>query len=358
MMSLIIVLSVVLILAILFLIFRVGTLSKLAKGSKDGEVSTNNGIHGTLFLVSTVIALIAFFWYSYNNFGNYSLPVASEHGVKTDRLFWVTMTVTVIAFTIISIIMAVFIYKYRYQKGRKASFYPDNHYLELSWTIIPAIVLALLIFKGLTTWNEITSPASEEAEVIEVVAKQFDWTVRYAGNNDKTLGKVNYKLIDPFNEFGLDLTDKNSFDDFKAPKLYLPKGKEVLLKIRAKDVLHSVFIPHFRVKMDAVPGMPTQFKFTVNKTTEEMRVETGNPKFEYELACTEICGRGHFSMRLEVVVLEVEEYEKWKSEQESWLSQNPDYLKSVPDELKEAARISAGIQEVAASTEVAVSEVK
>ncbi len=278
-------------------------------------------------------------------YDDYTMPVASEHGAHTDLLFWITMGVTVVAFVIISIIMFVFIYQYQYQEGRKAKYFPDNHYLELAWTIIPAIVLAVLIFTGLRAWNDITGPASKEAELIEVIGQQFAWTVRYPGVKDKELGKVDYKLIDNFgNEFGLDLTDKNSFDDFKSLELHLPVDKEILLKIRAKDVLHSVFLPHFRVKMDAVPGMPTQFKFKVTKTTQQMRDETGNPNFNYEMACTEICGRGHFSMKMTVIVEDQETYEKWKASQEAWLKQNPDYLKKVPNALKEAAMIKAGMQ--------------
>ena len=192
--------------------------------------------------------------------------------------------------------------------------------------------------------ERITAPASKEAEVIEIIAQQFAWTARYPGVKDNELGSYNYKLIDPVNEFGLDLTDKRSFDDFKSLELHLPVGKEILLKIRAKDVLHSVFLPHFRVKMDAVPGMPTQFKFTVTKTTEQMRTETGNPNFNYELACTEICGRGHFSMKMPVVVEDEASYEAWKKTQEAWLKQNPDYLKQVPAALKEAAMIQAGLE--------------
>ncbi|MFM7488279.1 MAG: cytochrome c oxidase subunit II, partial [Cytophagales bacterium] len=115
-------------------------------------------------------------------------------------------------------------------------------------------------------------------------------------------------------------------------------------KIRAKDVLHSVFLPHFRLKMDAVPGMHTTFKFVPTKSTADMREETGNPNFNYEMACTEICGRGHFSMKFPVFVHDtVEDYEKWMASQEAWLKQNPDYLKYVPAELKEAAMIKAGI---------------
>ena len=344
MMSLIISLGVILILAILYMIFRVSNLITIAKGPQDEKHGTANKVNAALFIVFMVASLAGFFYYSIVYFDDYNLPVASDHGKWTDTLFWITMAVTVIAFVIISIVMFVFIYQYQYREGQRAKYYPDNHYLELAWTIIPAIVLAVLIFTGLRAWNDITAPASKDAEVVELIGQQFAWTARYPGIKDGALGKNNYKLIDDINEFGLDLTDKNSFDDFKSLELHLPVNKEILLKIRAKDVLHSVFLPHFRVKMDAVPGMPTQFKFTVTKTTQQMREELGNPDFNYELACAEICGRGHFSMKMNVVVEEEEAYEKWKASQEAWLKQNPDYLKKVPDALKEAAMIKAGFQ--------------
>lgn len=355
MMNSILVLGVILVLAILYLIFRVGSLVTVAKGGEqDSRVESGNSIHAVLFIVFMVVSLSGFFWYSYTHFDSYTLPLASEHGAHTDKLFWITMAITVVAFTIISIVMFAFIYKYRYNSARRAAFFPDNHYLELTWTIIPGLVLALLVFTGLRAWNDITSPASKNAEVIELIGQQFAWTARYPGK-DKDLGTVNYKLIDATNEFGLDLTDARTHDDFKSLELHLPVNKEVLLKIRAKDVLHSVFLPHFRVKMDAVPGMPTHFKFTPTKTTQEMRDELGDQTFNYEMACTEICGQGHFSMRFPVVVETQEEYERWKLSQESWLKQNPEYLKNVPAGLKESAMIKAGIpveQEVMQATGV------
>lgn len=340
-------LSVVLILIILYLIFRVASLVSLAR-TRDvttaSRVDGSNKINAALFLVFTIVSLAGFFWYSFAYFDDYNLPVASVHGAWTDTLFWITMGVTVVAFTIITAVMGVFVFSYQHKEGRKAKFYPDNHYLELLWTIIPAIVLSILIFTGLRAWNDITAPASADAEVIEVTGQQFAWTARYPGTKDNKLGNYNYKLIDAVNEFGLDLTDKNSFDDFKSLELHLPKGKEVLIKIRAKDVLHSFYIPHFRVKMDAVPGMPTQFKFEPTKTTQEMRDELNNPNFNYEIACAEVCGQAHFSMKMIVVVEEPEAYERWKQGQEAWLKQNPDYLKKVPAALQEAAMIKAGFQ--------------
>ncbi len=342
MMNLIIGFGVVLILVIVYMIFRITNLVSLVKGDKEKE-GNDNSAHAFLFMAFMILSLIGFYWYSYAHFDKYTLPVASEHGVITDNLFWITMVICVVAFTIIFIVMFWFTYKYRYQEGRKASYFVDNHKLEILWTLIPAVVMALLIFRGLRAWTDITGPASKEAVVIELVAQQFAWTARYPGATDEELGKADFRLIDANNEFGLDLTDKNSFDDFKSLELHLPVNKEVLLKIRAKDVLHSVFLPHFRVKMDAVPGMLTTFKFKATKTTAEMRAETGNPNFNYEMACTEICGKGHFSMRFPVVVEDEESYAKWRASQESWLKQNPDYINRIPENLREFAAIKAGM---------------
>jgi cytochrome c oxidase subunit II len=338
-------LGVALVLFIVYMIFRIGNLVDVVKGKKDEEefsISWNN-INAYLLMAFMIFGLGGFFWYSFAHFSEYTLPVASIHGAITDDLFWITMWVTVVAFAIIFAVMFWFTFAYRYEKGRKAAYFADNHKLEIIWTVVPAIVLALLIFKGLRVWNDITSPATKEAVVVELVGQQWLWMARYPGVKDQTLGHHNYKLIDASNEFGLDLTDKNSFDDFKSLELHIPVDKEILIKIRAKDVLHSVFLPHFRVKMDAVPGVQTHFKFTANKTTAMMREELNNPTFNYEMACTEVCGRGHFSMRFPVVVDTQEDYDKWVATQESWLKQNPDYLKYVPAELKEAAMIKAGI---------------
>jgi cytochrome c oxidase subunit 2 len=95
--------------------------------------------------------------------------------------------------------------------------------------------------------------------------------------------------------------------------------------------LHSVFAPHFRLKMDAVPGMPTKFWFVPTKTTEEMRTQLGNPDFNYEIACTEVCGRGHFGMKKLLVVHDQDEYQEWFKSQQSFLAKNPEYLKKVPE---------------------------
>ncbi|RNI30992.1 cytochrome c oxidase subunit II [Rufibacter latericius] len=246
-----------------------------------------------------------------------TLPLASEHGIAIDSMFWLTMAIIGFVFVLTHILLFFYSYKYQHQEGKRAFYYPHNNKVEIIWTVIPAVVMALLVFSGWKTWAKITSPAPENAVVVEVMGKQFNWLVRYPGADNK-LGHVKHTLIDATNEIGIDLNDKNAQDDFagEPSAFHVPKGVPVLLKIRSRDVIHSVFLPHFRVKMDAVPGMPTSFWFIPTKTTSEMQSETGNANFQYELACTEVCGRGHFAMKMTMIVDEPEEYQKWVATQQ------------------------------------------
>jgi cytochrome c oxidase subunit 2 len=332
--------GVLLILAILLLIFRLHTLVNVMKKSDEKVGSGSNKTNAFLFIIFMVVSFILLFWYSIKNFDLYQLPIASEHGVTTDRLFWITMAVTGVVFIITQVLLFYFPWRYQYSTERKALYFPENNRLELIWTFVPAVVLTVLVVYGLVVWNKVMAPAPENAEVIEILGYQFAWKVRYPGK-DEVLGAYDFRKVDATNEFGLDFSDRATYDDFTPRELHLPKGQPVEFRIRARDVLHSVFAPHFRLKMDAVPGMPTRFWFVPTKTTEEMRIETGNPEFNYEIACTEVCGRGHFSMRLLVVVEEPEVYEKWKSEQAPWLSKNPEYMAQVPENLKELAMIKS-----------------
>jgi cytochrome c oxidase subunit 2 len=313
-------------------------LKSIKKEDAVDAVPSGNRVNGIMFLVVLVAGGGAILW-SYLDAREYFLPIASSvHGRRTDDLFWFSMGILTIPFILVNFLIFFFSWKYQYKKGNKASFYPDNHKLELIWTIVPAIVMALLVFTGWKAWSDITSEAPSDAEVIEITGKQFNWIARYGGVNDNKLGNYNFKLIDAQNEVGIDLSDENSFDDFQNPsELHIPANRPVLLKIRARDVLHSVFIPHMRVKMDAVPGMPTKFWFVADKTTAEMRAETGNPNFDYEIACTEICGQGHFSMKMKLVVDDEATYKKWCSEQTTFLQTYPEYLAKVPANLKAKA---------------------
>ncbi len=325
MLNIVIWLAVILVGAILVTIFRAHTLVQVMKGKKADQVGKSNNVNAILFMVFLVLGTVLFGVYSYTEFDRYTVPVASEHGEITFRLFWITMAVTIFVFISTHIFLFYFAYKYKHKEGAKAYFYPHNDKLEMIWTIIPAIVLTLLIWSGFSAWVKITDQAPENAEVIEIVGYQYAWGSRYPGK-DKQLGRHNYQLIDSENQLGVDFTDKNALDDFQSREIHVPKGKPVLFKIRALDVIHSVYVPHFRLQMNAVPGMPTQFWFVPSKTTAEMREETGNEDFQYELVCNKICGKGHFAMRSIIVVDEPEDYEKWYASQKSWLSKNPDYV--------------------------------
>jgi cytochrome c oxidase subunit 2 len=343
--SIILGIGVVLILVIIMMIFRVQSLISLVRGTPTTRETTSNKVNAAMWVVFLVLGTIGAVWSSIAA-SDYFLPDASSpHGRETDDLFWITMGITGAVFFATHVLLFYFPWKYRFRENRKASFYPDNNRLEVIWTVVPAIVLTLLVLSGWKVWRDITNPAqTDNGVMVEIVGKQFNWEVRYPGDKHAELGKrrpelggFDFRLIDASNVVGIDLTDENSFDDFMAREIHLPKGRQVMLKIRARDVLHSVFMPHFRVKMDAVPGMPTKFAFTPDRTTKEMREELGNPEFNYELACTEVCGRGHFSMRTIIVVEEEAEYNAWVAKQKPWLAQNRDYLNKVPANLQEKA---------------------
>lgn len=335
--------GLLLIVAILIAIFRVTTLVGIAKGEGKEKVSKANGINGILLIAFLIGSMVLLFWYSIAHFDSYNLPLASEHGAVTDRLFWITMAVTGIVFIITQILLLAFPYMYRFKESNTAHYYPHNNKLELIWTAVPAVVLALLIFSGWRAWVDITDAAPDDSEQIEIMGYQFAWAVRYAGA-DGELGGSDFRLIDLDNRMGVDFGDRNAHDDFIPTEIHVPKGRNVEFKIRATDVIHSVYAPHFRLQMNAVPGLPTSFWFVPTKTTAEMRAELGDENFKYELVCNKICGRGHFAMRYVIVVDEPDEYDKWYASQQSWLKLNPDYLSKVPEELREVAAISAGIE--------------
>lgn len=341
----IVIIGIILLIVILLMLFRVSRLLGVMKGTeKEPLKGKSNRVNGILMLVFLVVGFGAFFWYSYATYDDYNVPIASEHGEVTDTMFWVTTWITGFVFVLTNILLFFFGWKYQYNENRKAKFFPDNMKLELAWTLLPALVLTALVIGGLSVWSDITSEPSEDAEVVEITGYQFAWALRYPGKDNK-LGVYDYRLIDASNLYGMDLTDPNSYDDFAPLQMHLPVNKEVLFKIRGRDVIHSVFSPHFRLKMDAVPGMPTHFKFIPTKTTAQMREELDNPDFNYEIACTEVCGRGHFSMRMVVIVQEQTEYEQWKKEQRTWLQVNEDYITRIPEQYREMARIKSGLGE-------------
>ncbi|NBB18686.1 cytochrome c oxidase subunit II [Runella sp. CRIBMP] len=335
-------------------------MGSVQSNTEEDAPAPNNKINGALWIIFLIAGTVGAVW-SYLSARNYFLPEASSpHGRETDSQFWLDMSLLTIAFFIVNFLLFFFAWKYQYKKGYKATFYPENHKLELIWTAIPAVIMAVLVFLGFRSWTQIMSDAPADAQVIEIMGKQFGWIVRYPGIQDNKLGNYNFKLIDDNNNnpSGIDYSDEASFDDFiNVSEMHVEVGKPVSLKIRARDVLHSVFIPHMRVKMDAVPGMPTKFWFTPDKSTEQMRAELGNPNFDYEIACTEVCGRGHFAMRLRLIVEDKASVDAWKQQQKPVLStileNDPKFISKIPEKLRAKAMDYAPYVEEVDSTTAA-----
>lgn len=336
-------LVLVLLLVVFGLLFRIQILTAIFSGSTTREIGTSNRVNAVLMLVFMVVGGGLFFYSFVDAYPKMNPPIASVHGHAMERMFWTTMIVIGIAFVITQVLLFVYAYKYQHNDNRRAYFFSHNNKIEVIWTIIPAVVMASLIFAGWKAWTRITGPAPKDAVVLEVVGKQFNWFVRYPGR-DMKLGVVNYRLIDASNDLGFDLSDKAGLDDFMASEIHVPKGHPVLIKIRSRDVLHAVYMPQFRVQMYAVPGMPTRFWFTPTTTTDEMRARLGNPAFNYELACNQICGLGHNAMKFIIVVDEPDDYQAWYAAQKP-NSANADLMASYKQMSKQTGLGQGGSQE-------------
>ena len=348
--------NVILIFSVLILIsiaiWQVTKIFELSQGKKvytqvaDDSDNNWNGklMFGFLFFIYGITI------FSFLSYGDVLLPdAASEHGSEYDNLMWISFAIIFVVQTVTQALLHYFSFKYRGEKGKKALFYADNDRLEAIWTIIPVFVLAGLILYGLYTWTDImTVEENDEALVVELYAQQFNWKARYAGE-DGVLGDANVRFLQDFdgrNLVGIDATDPNGFDDVVVQELHLPVGREVIFKMRSQDVLHSAYMPFFRAQMNCVPGMITEFAFTPNKTTEEMRqdpdvvakvkkinkirsqkskelIAKGDTaldpyEFDFLLLCNKICGASHYNMQMKIIVESPEEYAKWMADQQTF----------------------------------------
>lgn len=310
---------------------------------KPDEESTvtdrDNNTQGILMLVWLIVMMGSFVWMMID-YGDVLLPrAASEHGDQIDNLMLISMGLIIIVFVLTQPLLFGFAYRFRGSKRRKAVYMEHNNRLEFIWTIIPAIVLAGLIIYGLTTWSNTMNPnlalEDEEPMVVELYGKQFSWQARYSGE-DNQLGFANVRLIGGNNTLGIDPDDVNALDDIIVNELHLPVNKSVTFRFRSQDVIHSAYLPHFRVQMNVVPGTNTNFTFKPTITTAQMRedpnvidhendineirIPRGDEPYEfnYVLLCNKICGSAHYNMQMRVVVETQEEFEQWLSEQQTF----------------------------------------
>lgn len=309
--------NILLILAVVFgvlVLVRLANVAQLASQlsgeSDEAEQDKDNKVNGWLMLGFLWIGMFLLV-YMMIQYRQYLLPVsASEHGVGLDNLMNINWVILFVVFFITQIALFGFAFKYRYNKNRRGYFYHDNNKLEVIWTVIPAIVLIALVFAGLKQWNNITQVTHNDAMYVQVYGKQFDWTVRYSGK-DNQLGKSSFRMITDNNPLGVDSLDHAAADDIITRELHMPVGIPIDVVINSRDVIHSFFLPHFRVQMNAVPGMNTHFYFKPTITTAKMRAITKDEKFDYVLLCNKICGVAHYNMKMKVVVDEPADFKAW-----------------------------------------------
>lgn len=284
----------------------------------------NNTFQAWLFLIF-LVSFLGFVYYSYAVWGDWAWrAAATEHGEQIDTMFIVTTVITTFVLVIIHILLMTFPYIYRMRKGTKAYYYPHNDTLEKIWTIVPAVVLTILVLFGFFTWRSIFNIPEElqkSAIQVEVLGEQFQWQVRYPGA-DGVIGKRNYKLTTPTNSYGIDFNDKHAWDDIQASDIVIPVNKSVRFHIISKDIIHSFYIPDFRVQINAVPGMTNYFQFTPTVTTEEMRERMNDPSYHFVMLCNKICGSGHYNMQKNVIVVTEEEYKEWLSTQNKYFTED------------------------------------
>jgi cytochrome c oxidase subunit 2 len=312
-------------------VMAISSLSAELRGGRNDDVITDaesrrQGNGWVLFLFG-FFGFCAWQVYTYKD---KLLPeAASAHGPIIDKLFNVTLGLITIVVIVTHIVLIYQLYKNSGRKARKAVYFAHSNKLELIWTVIPAIVLTGLIAYGLTVWNQVIYPGDKEAMVVELYAKQFDWTARYSGK-DNTLGKSDFRKIKEGNDLGLVEDAKGDDDVIVKGEFHLVLGKPVQFKFRSRDVIHSAFMPHFRAQMNCVPGMETMFEFTPTITTEEMRAKLKNKDFNYVLLCNKICGATHFNMQMDIVVESQADFDRWMAEQKTWLQKQATEAPAAP----------------------------
>ena len=382
-------------------IVRVYELASKVKGDKVEETVTKgeNTLNGNLFILFMIAFFGSIIWmmvvYGDGGMGE----AASDHGLEIDSLLMLNWWIILPVFFITNTLLFVFVRMYLYDPNRRSLYFAHSNKLEMIWTVVPSMALAVIIIFGLKTWNAVMNP-EDKGTIIEVYGQQFGWTARYSGEDNK-LGRADYKLITNDNPLGVvtqnniegsyiyldkkiqgiesrlvenkvgneyllpdskvkEMTDKleslkrqkyrikggidkdleasvfnMAENDILTKELHLIKGETYTFQFRSKDIIHSAWFPHFRAQMNCVPGMITNFTFTPNKTTAEVRAdeftidhykeinevhnerkraigeEEEEVEFDFVLMCNKICGASHYNMQMKVIVETEEEFKAW-----------------------------------------------
>jgi len=205
---------------------------------------------------------------------------ASTYSSQIDLGFWVVTVIVGVAFVVVEAALVLFLLRYRARPGRRATYIHGSTKAEVIWTAVPAITVVAIGAWSAGLWREIKGRDRLPADALHlaVAAKQFEWNVTYPGPD------------------GVLQTD----DDFtRRNALEIPVNRPVVVDLTSEDAIHSFFVPVFRIKQDAVPGMRIPVWFEATKTGE------------FELACAELCGNSHYRMRGRVRVHTPEEFDAW-----------------------------------------------
>lgn len=256
-----------------------------------------------LFLSITLLTVVGF-W------KDWKPPVASAHGAGVDGVIGYLLVATGAILVIGTLAFVAFLW--RYGRGLPTESPTTSPKMERRWTLVPVLGMALIaeagvLVKGLPVWEQVYGEPPEDALVVEVTGQQFEWLVRYPGQ-DGVFGRTDPSLIESTaNPVGLDEGDPAAVDDlvFRGT-LHLPAGRTAYVRLRSRDVLHSFSVAAFRVKQDVVPGIVGSTMFLPTRTGR------------YEMGCAEICGMGHYQMSGTVVVHSPEEFETWLQQQSGW----------------------------------------
>lgn len=291
--------------------FARGKLTFFRATLPGGKVPSRGGLRYMGLILLLVIWLITFASAYFFIAKTWWLPTgASAAAAGIDHHFAVTFVLMGIVFVAAQLILGFLAWKYREQKNsRPARYMHGNNTMEVTWTILTFILFVGLNWASEPIWgSERFRAADSRAVQVEVTGMQFQWYFRYPGPDGK-FGATKPELVDPSaggeGALGLDPNDTASKDDVVTGTMFVPVNREVEVILKAHDVIHSFFVPAMRFKQDAVPGLAIRLHFTP--------ITTG----DYEIACAELCGLGHYRMHGILKVVSEEEFGTWLAAREA-----------------------------------------
>ena len=251
--------------------------------------------------------------------------LASAHGGELDHALGLVHWLMLLLFVGWILFFLYAIFRFRRARNPVADYVgvtsKTSTYLEVAVAIAEGV---LLIGFSIPLWAKRVDhfPPESESTLVRVVAEQFAWNIHYPGP-DGVFGRTDIKLIDTqSNPLGLDRSDPNAKDDITTVnQLHLPVGKPAIVRLSSKDVIHCFALQEMRVKQDVIPGVTIPLWFVPTVTTDRMRQIKGNPEYDYQINCAQLCGLGHYRMVGYVHIDTPEQYQAWMDAEEAKLKE-------------------------------------